>query len=715
VMSSGGKKGRSPEEIAAEETERQTAMLKWADEIAEAVIEALVADIALPFIEGDSDDGEQSDALDLIGDYDPIVDPKTGSRLSEAIKQATQTFRTRTFRPSEEMLRKLYRRALKAKWEEHKAQNKKIPSEPAGKRYGRSPYLTNRHGVWVGLNTGGLDDLPVWRRIAKTCVEPEALSYDTTRRRNYQYRYLITGEIGQFPVDIPAEHLGKKADRAINTLVGHGVHVVESKQARQHLAQFLRYRPSKRIIRAPHTGWFEWRGHCVFVLPDEVLGATEKMNIVLDGIAVDGHGLHRVGTSDEWRQHVAAPFARNSNVVLAVGTMLAAPLLRWADEAAGGFHFCGDAKIGKTLIGALAQSVWGRPFAPGAGSDVYGYTWESTANALEERAALRNDVGLYLDEIGVGDPKAIKTAIYTLAGGLGKGRMRQRQLSFNVLILSTGEISVARILGENVRAGQRVRLADIPVAVQAGSAFEQFPAEQIAGVGRRFYAATREYHGAVGHDWLEHLVRLGPEDIKQHLNRLRDRWLAQPMVTEILTDAHPQAVSVVNRFALVAATLAMAIEAEILPWSRADTDTAIIDCMQRWRKECGNIDAAAELQREIEHRLRILAATTNDQFIRLSIEGRRLVPASAADQHKMERADEFDGYIKDGHILMTPEAWQRLWAGLSVEDVNKHLLKIGMLIPDRKGKASRVEKYTGDAPAKRFYVLTLAFIDGATA
>ena len=613
------------------------------------------------------------------------------------------------------MLRQLHLRARKAKWEKYKEQGKKIPSEPTGNRHGRTPYLTNRHGVWVGLDIGGLDDIPVWRRIAKTCVEPEALSYDTTRRRNLQHRYLVTGETGQLSVDIPAEHLGKKADRAINTLVRHGVHIVELQQARQHLAQFLRYRPRKRIIRAPHTGWFEWRGHCVFVLPDEVLGATEKMNIMLDGIAADGHGFHRVGTSEQWRQHIAIPLGRNSNVVLAVGTMLAAPLLRWADELAGGFHLDGDSKIGKTLIGAAGQSVWGRPFAPGAGSDVFGYTWASTANALEERAALRNDVGLYLDEIGVGDPKAIKTAIYALAGGLGKGRMRQRQLAFNILILSTGEKSVVQVLGDDVRAGQMVRLTDIPAEVQAGSAFEQFPAEQIAAVGRQFYAATRDYHRAVGHDWLQHLVHLGPEDIKQHVNRLRDAWLAQPAVTEITALAHPQVVSVVNRFALVAAALTMAIEAKILPWSQADTDAAIIACMQRWLNQRGNLNTADELQREIEHRLRILAATIDDQFIHLSIEGRRLVPASAADAHKMGRADEFDGYVKNGHILMTPEAWQRRWAGLSVEDVNKHLLKTGLLIPDRQGKASRVEKYNGDAKAKRFYVLTPAFIDGVTA
>src|SRR6516162_594351 len=465
------------EERTQQETKHKAALLKWANEIADVVIAAVLDDVALRFIESKADDDGQLSTTDLTGDYDPIVDVKTGSRLSDAIKQAAESLRT-----PEKMLRRVYTSVLKQKWADHP---KKISSEPKGNPYGRS-YLVNRHGVWVQQQAViGLDGFCVWRRITETCVEPEALSYDTTPQRNWQHHYLITGETGQSSVPIPAEHLGKDANRAINTLIRRGVHIVESRHARQQLAQFLRYRPRNRIIRAPRTGWFEWRKQVVFVLPDKVLGATDKMNMILDGIAADGRGLHSVGTSEEWCQHVAAPLARNSNVVLAVGTILAAPLLHWADEPGGGFHLFGDAKIGKTLIGAVAQSVWGRPFAPGTGPDVYGFTWESTANALEERAALRNDVGLYLDEIGVGDPKAIRTAIYALAGGLGKGRMRQRQLAFNILILSTGERSVAQILGDDVRAGQMVRLADIPVAVQKGSAFELIPAEEIAAVGRR--------------------------------------------------------------------------------------------------------------------------------------------------------------------------------------------------------------------------------------
>ena len=109
------------------------------------------------------------------------------------------------------------------------------------------------------------------------------------------------------------------------------------------------------------------------------------------------------------------------------------------------------------------------------------------------------------------------------------------------------------------------------------------------------------------------------------------------------TEPHPHVVSVVNRFALVAAALNMASAAGIVPWAVADSDAAIIACMQRWLRQPGNIDAADELLREIWRRRQRFAATINDRFIHLCLKDRRLVPASAADQRKMEaeqRGDE---------------------------------------------------------------------------
>jgi putative DNA primase/helicase len=368
------------------------------------------------------------------------------------------------------------------------------------------------------------------------------------------------------------------------------------------------------------------------------------------------------------------PLAENSNVVLVVGSFLAGPLLRWADESGGGFHFDGDSKIGKTLIGAIGQSTWGKPYRPGAGSGTFGFNWDTTANRLGERAVHRTDVGLYLDEIGIGDPNAIAKAVYKLAGGLDKGRYGQQEQDFNVLFVSTGELSLAEFL-KNPKPGQLVRLVDIPAKVQLDSAFETIPAEEIAAAGRRYYPATNNLHGSIGYDWLCRLIALGPDEIKSRLNQHRNTWLALPQVLEIRDRTRPRVQSVVNRFALVAAALAMAINEKILPWSQLDTDTAIISCMQRWNQR-GNTDAAAELLLEIERRRKAIAATINDRFIHLSIAGRRIVPATATDQHKMAAADRFDGFLKGGHILVKPEAWRRWWTGLDAEAVKKHLLEV---------------------------------------
>ena len=416
---------KQPSADADKETKRKQRLLKWRNDITERVLEAVREDIALQFL--DSVDDEES--LDLKGEFNPIVDEKTGDRLTDAVAEFAEEIKY-----PEKMLWRLYKITLKEKFEQQKV---KIPTDPTGKPYGK--YLVNRHGVWTRQNAGA-GDLFVWRRITRTRIDPTALSRDTSSQRNWRHRYLITDETGEFSVEIGKEKLGKRADPAISILMKHGVHVVESDEARRHLATFLRFKPLGRIIRAPHVGWFESRkGNWVFVLPTETLGdVDEKHNITLDAVLAH-HGFHRSGTSEQWREQVARPHARNSGVVLAVGTFLAAPLLRFADEPGGGFHIYGHSKLGKTLVSAIGQSVWGKPCVPGAGEDAFGYTWESTPNRIGERAVLRSDVGLALDEISSAEQKAVGSTVYKLAGGVDKGRYGQTEHTFNILLFSTGE------------------------------------------------------------------------------------------------------------------------------------------------------------------------------------------------------------------------------------------------------------------------------------
>jgi hypothetical protein len=164
---------KSAEEIADEETKLKEKMLKWVDDIAGKVIAAAREDAGLPFLDNTSD--EALGSLDLNGqEYDPIVDEKTGARLSDAIEEFAEKLQEKIKEP-EKVVRRLYMRALKAKWKEQK---KKIPTDPTGKHY--CAYMVNRHGVWARLNAGG-EDLYVWRRIVRTRIDPVALSHDTSR------------------------------------------------------------------------------------------------------------------------------------------------------------------------------------------------------------------------------------------------------------------------------------------------------------------------------------------------------------------------------------------------------------------------------------------------------------------------------------------------------------------------------------------------------
>jgi hypothetical protein len=158
----------------------------------------------------------------------------------------------------------------------------------------------------------------------------------------------------------------------------------------------------------------------------------------------------------------------------------------------------------------------------------------------------------------------------------------------------------------------------------------------------------------------------------------------------------------------------MAVAAGILPWSAADTDAGIIACAGRWVRQRGNTDAAGELLQEIGHRRRMFAATIDDRLIRLSRDGRgRLLPASALDRNKMAAAARgevaFDGFVKDERILLTPDAWHRLWTGLDAAAVKDHLLRTQLLISGAGGDIPSLEKVESGARPHRFYVLAPDF------
>ena len=432
---------------------------------------------------------------------------------------------------------------------------------------------------------------------------------------------------------------------------------------------------------------------------------------VLDASRNPARAARRRARQPNGRPRSPRRSAGNSNVALSFATFFAAPLLHFASEPGGGNHLYGPSTIGKTMVSDAGQSIYGWPLE--TADNAFGVTWAGSEAGFDALALARTDLGLPLDEITLADRRSAEQIVYKLASGTkgpratSTGGLRETAHA-SVLVLSTGEKSLAEFIGKSLQEGARKRLVDVPAEVQPGSAFETIPREQIHIESKRLFDAMKRQHGAVGRDWQRHLVDIGPDKIKAELHEHREAFLALPEVLAVAAKAHPQVRAVVNRFALHAAALRMAIAAGLLPWTVEEADAGIVACMGRWVAQRGNVDTAGEVMRAAREVERKLAAGLRDQFIHInkSKTGNKLIPATEADEVKAKTPEHFDGFIKSDHVLIRPEAWRRYCDGVEPAEIARHFLDRGVLVPGDNGSLSKSQQVIGGSG--RFYVLRMA-------
>ena len=629
-------------------------------------------------------------------------------------------------------LERMVKRDLEARFKKDAKYSEHIRDDVPGldiKKYG-SRGRTSSKGTFVKVSDygagGGLDALLTggWLRVAKDRIDPAAWSHRygierKTERQNWRHHFRITERNRhQSPFELPRENLAGSGTSAIKLLMKAGVHVVGGKAIPRALAQFLRFKPKNEIVRMPRVGWAQVESHWIFVRPEEVItpsGMPEARhtNYVLDATATD-HGLDVKGTAADWAAQVAAPVEGNSNVALSFGTFFAAPLKEFANEPGGGTHLHGDSTIGKSPASAFGQSIYGAPYE--TADDTFGKSWGGTEAGSDAFALARSDLGLSLDEITRTDPRTAEQVIYAMASGTkgpranSAGRLRETPHA-SVLVLSTGEKSLVQFIGKELQEGARKRLVDVPAEVQPGSAFETIPKELINTEVPRLFDVMRRQHGAVGLAWQRHLVEISPDRIKADLDRYRRAFRALPEVIAVTEKAHPQVRAIVNRFALYAAALRMAIEAGLLPWTIENADAGIIACMGRWVAQRGNLDTAGEIVRTALQIEAGVIAGMDDRFIHIHRAGKSWAPVTAADEIKQQTPELFDGYVKPDRVLVRPEALRRYCNGFDPGEIAERFRQRGVLIPGDK-KLSRTEQVIG--AGGRFYVLRRASLTPLT-
>lgn len=494
---------------------------------------------------------------------------------------------------------------------------------------------------------------------------------------------------------MPMEMLAGDGVALRSELLAMGLEL-EPDAARRLLPRYLQWRTPGRTMRAAtRTGWADRKA---FVLPDEVIGPGAPGVIFQSGER--GQGEHTTaGTLDGWRSQVAAMAAGNPLLMFAISAAFAGPLLWPTNSDGGGFHLVGDSSTGKTTAIEAACSVWGGPN--------YRRSWRTTANGMEGAAALFNDGLLALDEISECEPRDVGAIVYALANGYGKQRASRtgaaRTLTrWRVLALSSGERSIATAMAEGgyrAKAGQSVRLLDVPVARRHGI-WDALPeGVSPAACSDALRDAVKAHHGHPGREFLQRLTDDHDCDLCAMLEAAKGRG-------EFATqgsDGQPRRAAA--RFALVGLAGELATDYGITGWQQGDAMAAAGECFRLWREERGQgNDERRQIARQLSDFLdrhgdsRFSAITGADEYAQddRAPGGQALVIRDRAGWWR----DEHDGR----QYLMTGQALREALHGHDFRRALDVLQTLGVLPePGSDGKRARLVR-TGDRPMRLYPV-----------
>ena len=375
---------------------------------------------------------------------------------------------------------------------------------------------------------------------------------------------------------MPMDMLRGGGDDLRGELLAVGVMIDPSQRARNLLSNYLQDKLPKRRMRcALQVGWCDGS----FVLPDAVIGPKASGVIFQSGER--GHDEHtKAGTLAGWQSDIGALAINNPLLTLALSASFAGPMLALCNAEGGGVHFVGDSSTGKTTLLEAGCSIWG-----GAN---YRRSWRATANGMEGAAALFNDCLLALDEISECDPREVGAIVYSLGNGRGKQRAGRSGNARGVtrwrcVVLSSGERSIATTMtegGHRAKAGQAVRLLDIPAAQTFGAWDDLHGLASGTAFSDAIKRASITHHGHAGRAFLEKLTRDTGDCCA-----LLEAFKGLPEFSA--EGGEGQDKRAAGRFALLAMAGEAATDYGITGWPEGEAIKAASECFKLWRASRG--------------------------------------------------------------------------------------------------------------------------------
>lgn len=555
------------------------------------------------------------------------------------------------------------------------------------------PFKVTSEGVFKRVDKKDKDSGEISSRWMRVCSElkvvAETRDFDI---RNWGRHLAVKTREGTVNTwTMPMQMLNGNGNEYRGILLSLGLEIEPNSFARQALTEYINNaRPDEKWRCVDRIGW---HGK-VFVLPDdEVFGDTEDGRILLQSLHGHGHAFKTAGDLRGWQESIARYCAGNSRLAFALSAAFAAPLLHLAGLEGGGFHFRGESSRGKTTALHVAGSAWG-------GGDMGGYikTWRGTGNGMEALGLAHCDALLCLDEMSLIDAREAGEAAEMLANGMGKARARQDglgapQARWRTLFLSTGEVALADKMaeaGRRARAGQEVRLADIPADAGRGlGIFEDLHdySDPAALADHLRQAAGRHYGHAI-RAFLETICQTDLQELADTIRNYRETFTARACSHEAVGQVKRAA----RRFGLVAAAGEMAIALDILPWPEGEALAAAQACFRSWLDNRGG-SGAHEVNAIISQVRYFMEQHGESRFTPWDAErGARTV--NRARFKRALEADLLADSVHDGweYYVLAETFTKELCAGFDRKLVIQVLRERGYVIPGSDGKTMSTHK-----------------------
>lgn len=370
------------------------------------------------------------------------------------------------------------------------------------------------------------------------------------------------------------ELMSRDGEAVRKELLNKGVFINALKKYRDVLNNYLQITEPELEVFALCTKNTGWHDGDFFMLPDTPIGNPDSP-VIYQGS--NKNVTSRKGTLDEWIATIGKYCIGNSRLAFAVSVAFAATIIYICGKENGGFHMKGKSSSGKSSTLFVAASVFG--------SDDYITNWDGTKGGHEGCAAEHNDLLLIMDEISEADAKTLGNTIYMLANGSGKKRLKETAESRPVrkwrnYILSSGEVGLSDIIageGKKVKAGQEIRLCDIPANVGKYGVFDELHGHED---GSKFAVAikkaAKENYGLAGVAFIQNVIK-HRESIIEFAQEMENHFHST-----LPAGSDGQIIRVSNRFAHVAAAGELATEWGLTGWPKGEATKASLSCLEDW-------------------------------------------------------------------------------------------------------------------------------------